>query len=208
MIIHQIFLSVNNQTFEDYNYHKNSVIWQEWCKKNNYQYILHDEDSIYKIMNEKDKIMSERVFNENRDPFINIDWAKYIVINHYGGVYVDLDVLPTSKSKEFIESQEILFGCWKHGQFLEKRKRNNWRINNNFLKFNKGQLRDCLNYLYSEYDKKSQMEIYDRRLKRFIFQVAGPLGFSRWCKQNKYHKFIRKDFFDYFDDLGTNAWLD
>ena len=56
--------------------------------------------------------------------------------------------------------------------------------------------------------KKSQMEIYDRKLKRFLLHVAGPLGFSRWCKENKYHKFIRKDFFDYFDDLETNAWLD
>ena len=208
MIIHQIFLSLTNQTFEDYNYHKNSELWQEWCKENNYQYILHDEDSIYKIMTEKDKIMSERVFNENREPFINIDWGKYIVVNHYGGVYVDLDVLPKKNTIKFLDSQDILFGCWVHKKDLDKRKRNSMRINNQVLKFNKGELRDCLNYLYSEYDKKSQMEIYDRRIKRFIFQVAGPLGFSRWCKQTKYHKFIRKDFIDYFDDLETSAWLD
>lgn len=199
-IIHQIFLKVSDKSMEDYGYDVNSNLWREWCKENDYQYMLHKEESFEKIRTEKDKEMFERVKKENRHPFCAVDWGKYIVLNHYGGCYIDLDVKPTSKSIEYLEKPYPLIGSW----FRPAMKKN--EINNQLIAFEKGTLRDCLDYCYEQYEEKSKMEIYDKWKCRFFFQVAGPKVFARWCKKKKYN--FNDNFTESFIDIGTTSWLD
>jgi hypothetical protein len=197
-IIHQIFLKLSDKTMEDFGYDKNSKIWREWCKKNGFRYMLHNESSIDKIMTSKDKQMRNRVKNENRHPFINLDWGKYLVVNHYGGAYVDLDVIPKPNALEYLERPPPILSAWRN-------KRGDVFCNSQVIVFDKGTLRVLLDYAYDEYNKKSKMRIYNERKIRFYFQVAGPKMICRWARENdiKY----QKDFNRFFIDEETTAWM-
>lgn len=200
-IIHQIFLKISDKSMEDFNYHINSKLWEEWCEKNDYKYILHNKESIDELMVEKDKIMSKRKDDDNKLAFIDIDWGKYIVLNHYGGVYIDLDVKPTDKSLEYLQRPYPIIGSW----YRPSIKKN--EINNNLIAFEKGELRDLLDYCYNEYEIKSKMEIYDKWKCRFLTQVAGPKVFARWCKKTKLNFTFHEDFNECFVDQETLSWL-
>jgi len=201
-IIHQIFLKLTDKSMEDYGYDVNSELWKKWCEKNDYEYMLHKEESFEKIRTEKDKEMSKRKDDEGRHKFMDLDWGKYICLNHYGGVYVDLDVAPTEKSLEFIEKPWPLMGMYHRKgpktSFIE--------INTQVMAFDKGTLRDCLDYCYDQYELKCKMPCYDVRVCRFLLQTAGPSCFSRWAKK-KGMNYTSADFDDYFDDQQTLSWL-
>ena len=197
-IIHQIFLKISDKDMSDYGYDKNSKVWREWSKKNGFRYMLHNEASIDKVMTSKDRQMRARVKREGRLPFINIDWGKYIVLNHYGGAYIDLDVLPKPNSLSYLERPPPILSSWRD-------KRGSAFCNNQVLVFDKGTLTDAIKYAYSEYDKKSKNKIYDEWKARFLFQVAGPKMLCRWARDNGIN--YQKDFNRFFIDKETQTWM-
>lgn len=201
-IIHQIFLNLTDKSMEDFGYDINSELWKQWCKENDYEYMLHKEESIEKIRTPTDKEMSKRKDDEGRHKFLDLDWGKYIILNHYGGVYIDLDVAPTTRTIEFLQKPFPLIGTWERVGKKTKCK----EINTQVLAFDKGSLRDCLDYSYEQYEIKSKMPIYNVRVCRFYLQVAGPPCFSRWAKKNEMN-YTSPNFPDYFDDQESNSWL-
>ena len=201
-IIHQIFLNLTDKSMDDFRYDINSELWKQWCKEHDYEYMLHKEESFEKIRTPKDKEMSKRKDDEGRHKFMDLDWGKYIVINHYGGVYIDLDIAPTERSIEFLQKPFPLIGTYDRvGEKIQYKE-----INTQVLAFDKGCLRDCLDYCYEQYEIKSKMPVYNVRVCRFLLQAAGPPCFSRWAKKNKMN-YTSSNFEDYFDDQKTLSWL-
>lgn len=194
-IIHLIFIKFTDKTIEDYGYNKNIEIWRKWCDNNNFKLMIHDKESIDKISTDKDLEMIKRAESEKRHKWIALDWGKYKVLDHYGGVYSDMDVYPKNNAIDFFNSDKIASSYYNKNKYV---------YNNNLIYFEKDILRDCLNYLYNEYEIKSKIEIYDTWKCRFLLQIAGPRGFGRWCKINKIEK--RLDFYDYFEDEETKSW--
>jgi len=199
--IHQIFLPITDKTMADYGYDVNHALWKEWADENGWGYTLHDWDSIEKLKTSVDKEYSSKVKSDKRSPFIDVDWGKYIVLNTLGGVYVDLDVRPTSKSLEYFERGAPLISTWYNPR------KQKYRTNTQVIGFNKGDLNDLLVYCYKEYDVKSQIKIYDKWRSRFYFQVAGPKCFHRWVKIKGLEKSKHFDFNDFFIDEESTAWL-
>lgn len=197
-IIHQIFLKLTDKDMSDYGYDKNSKVWREWCKKNGFRYMLHNEASLNKIMTSKDKQMRNRVIREGRHNFINLDYGKYLVVNYYGGAYIDLDVLPKSNALSYLQRPPPILSSWRD-------KRGNIYCNSQVIVFDKGTLRELLDYAYKEYDKKSKIRVYGERKIRFYFQVAGPKMICRWARDNGIN--YQKDFNRFFIDKETTAWL-
>jgi len=198
--IHQIFLPITDKTMADYGYDVNHALWKEWADKNGWGYTLHDWDSIEKLKTSVDKDYSAKAKSEKRSPFIDVDWGKYIVLNTLGGVYVDLDVRPTSKSLEYFQRGAPLISTWKHPT------KTIYRTNTQVIGFNKGDLDDLLEYCYKEYDVKREKEVYDTWRVRFYFQVAGPNVFNRWAKSKGIEKTRHLDFNDFFVDEQSGAW--
>ena len=191
-----IFIQLSNKSLEDYGYDKNIEKWRLWCDKNDFKLMIHNEETINKISTDKDLEMLKRVKDEGRLSFIAIDWGKYKVLNHYGGIYSDMDVAPKKNALDYFDSDKVVSSFyWK----------NKYSLNNQLLYFEKGTLRDCLNYLYNQYEIKSKMKIYDSWKCRFLFQIAGPKGFARWCKINNIY--MKIDFHDYFTDEETKSWI-
>ena len=163
-IIHQIFLKLTDKSMADFGYDKNSNEWRKWCKSNGYRYMLHNEASINNVMTSKDKQMRARYKRENRHPFISLDYGKLIVLSHYGGAYIDLDVLPTSKSKIYLERPPPIISSWRD-------KRSHIYCNTQVLVLDKNMAREILSYGYKQYEQKAKMRQYNEWKIRFNFQV-------------------------------------
>jgi len=197
-IIHQIFLKLTDKTMKDYDYDKNSEVWRKWCKSNGYRYMLHNEASLNKVMTSKDRQMRNRVKNEERHPFIDLDYGKLIALRSYGGAYIDLDVLPKSNTKSYLERPAPILSCWRD-------KKDQLKCNTQVMILDKDMAKQILDYAYEKYETKSKIRVYDERKIRFCFQVAGPDMVCKWAKDNgiKY----QKDFHKYFIDKETRAWM-
>ena len=203
-IIHQIFLKISSKTMKDFDYDQNQELWKLWCEDNGFKYMFHDEETMENIMTEKDREMKQRIIDEDRHPFCLIDWSKYIIVNHYGGYYVDLDVVPIDTSIDFFRRHLPLIVGYNNYDPTKEINKGISMSNNNFFGYEKGKLRDLLNHCYGEYEWKSKKKGYDIRKIRFMLQVAGPGSYNRWVNKNKLE--IQKDFDDYFLDHRTVSW--
>ena len=203
-IIHQIFLKLTDKDMSDYGYDKNSKVWREWCKKNGFRYMLHNEASLDKVMNSKDRQMRARVKRDGRHNFINLDWGKYLVMNYYGGAYIDLDVLHKPNSLSYLQRPPPILSSWSGDGSRPNTKAGLW-CNSQVLVFDKGTARELLDYAYKEYEKKSKIASYKDRPVRFYFQVAGPKMICRWARDNGID--YQKDFNRFFIDEESQAWL-
>ena len=86
-IIHQIWFQGEDKIPEKLNNYKNE------CKKINkdYQYYIWDDDMIRRLL--KDNYPDYyKTYNAFPLMIQKIDFAKYVILYHYGGVYVDMDV--------------------------------------------------------------------------------------------------------------------
>lgn len=86
-IIHQIWLQGEKNIPEDYpNY---SESWKE--KNPEFTYILWDDEMIKELINKTfPKFMD--IYNNYPKLVQKVDSAKYIILYHYGGIYIDMDL--------------------------------------------------------------------------------------------------------------------
>ena len=86
-IIHQIWFQGENNIPD---FHKK---YQNICKTmySNWEYMFWDNDSITNLITEN---YPHLLFYYNYFPHLvqKVDLARYIILNHYGGCYVDMDV--------------------------------------------------------------------------------------------------------------------
>ena len=87
MIIHQTFLGINNTKLEDNPiFIKSSNMWKEFALSNNYEYKLWDLKDVDELLINNNLPTSFRyIWNK-------IDFCRYVILNKYGGLYVDLDI--------------------------------------------------------------------------------------------------------------------
>lgn len=86
-IIHQIWLQGENNIPADYpNY---SASWKE--KNPEFTYILWDDEMISELIK---KIFPQfmKIYNSYPKLVQKVDSAKYIILYHYGGIYIDMDL--------------------------------------------------------------------------------------------------------------------
>tara|TARA_Y100000593_G_C4319186_1_gene342775 strand:- start:2988 stop:3599 length:612 start_codon:yes stop_codon:yes gene_type:complete len=203
MIIHQIFLKVSDKTLEDYPIYIEGIkIWKELCKKHNWEYKLWTEIP-QDILDEDDKFILDD--SKNKEPFIKVDYLRYIILEKYGGMYVDLDITPNDKFTE-IMNDDIIIGVWKSRNIKDDFK---ILVNNSVIKLSKEYASLLRKYCIDEYKNKLNIEIYNTWKKRFLLQSVGSAMFRRFCKkQNICNTFNNDDFEIYFIDKQTTAWLD
>ena len=114
-IIHQIWFQ-GKENIPDF--HKK---YQTICKNmySTWEYMFWDKDSIHKLIHTH---YQELLYYYDFFPYLiqKVDFARYIILNHYGGCYIDMDVeclkpiddlLLQYPEKEFICS-EIVPSIW------------------------------------------------------------------------------------------------
>jgi hypothetical protein len=203
MIIHQIFLKVSDKTLEDYPCYLEGIkIWKDFCKKHNWEYKLWT-DIPKDILDEDDKFILDDSID--KEPFIKVDYLRYIILEKYGGMYVDLDVTPKDKFIE-IMNDDIIIGVWKSRNIKDHHK---LLVNNSVIKLSTEHSKLLRKYCIDEYKNKLKIDIYKTWKKRFLLQSVGAAMFRRFCKNNNLvNSFNNNDFETYFTDNQTTAWLE
>lgn len=197
--IHQIFFSVNGSKFNEHPiYIEGRKKWINWCKKSGYVYKFHTKKSIEKYYLNDPRIRD--FYNNLRFVWQKIDFAKYLIINQDGGLYIDLDIYPRPlvNFKKYISQQEYIIGIW-----FDKEK-DKLTSSNSILGFKKNQLNSLIDYSMEETMTKSSIPVYQTWVKRFMLQTTGVRMFMRWVK--KYNLKYSIVLSDYIIDFETKQW--
>ena len=97
-IIHQTFLGETGEDmFKDFPlYVKNMNKWKKWAKTNNYKYKFYSAKDIEPLLT----IKMKKFYDNLRYKWQRIDFCRYLILNKYGGIYIDLDIQPHPKNKK------------------------------------------------------------------------------------------------------------
>ena len=199
-IIHQIFIDIGLKPYKERkDYQKNVAI----NKKINpdYKHILWTDDKIKKFINKQPKKIKD-IWNDFPDPFYKIDFVRYLLLDKYGGIYIDLDVIckiPLSTIDTKIKVPEIL-GSWFNT------KTNKWESNNNVISLEPKLYPKIIKYAMEQYYEKKKMKIYQTWKKRRFLQYVGVRMFKRFIKLNNV-KNNKLQFNKMFKDEEGGVWV-
>lgn len=193
MIIHQVFLKISERELDDFPcYVENLAKWRDFCEKNGWEHKLWT-DIPYDIADDDDKFVLEN--SKDRDPFIPIDYIRYMILEKYGGMYVDLDVSPTEKFDEIKDRDIITALCMTTGK----------THNNAVIKLTPELCKKLRQFCINRFREKLNIEIYHTWKKRFLLQSVGARMFYQFCKKEKIPVF--HEYNEYFHDQATGSWF-
>ena len=197
MILHQIFLKVTDKTLDDYPCYIDGINkWREFCKEHGWEYKLWTEMP-EDILDDDDRFVLEH--SKDRHPFIPVDYLRYIVLRKYGGMYIDLDVLPKPKFTE-IMNNEIIIGCGDNVVAAQDRKSHN----SNVIKMPHHYYISLKNFCVGEFKRLLVIPVYETWKIRFYLRSVGADMLNKFLKPMKIPIF--NDFADYFDDKMNSTW--
>ena len=192
MILHQIFLQVSDKTIEDYPCYIDGMNkWKLFCKEHGWEYMLHTEIDTSIMTADEIDICKQ---GTKRYPFYPVDYYRYIFLDHYGGLYVDLDVSPTDKFKDIMDREIIL----PMGRILNG-------TGNDFIKLSPDMATTLRHYATNQTKEKLNIKVYETWIKRFLLQSVGPSMMSRFIKLNNLTKY-KIMVSDYCIDHATYSW--
>ena len=199
-IIHQVFLGQTDNLEQYPHFGENMEKWQNWAEKNGWEYNFYDKTDIINLIDNGDLL---RFYINLRYNWCRIDFCRYLIINKFGGLYVDLDIAPNDGKYEtlssYIMTRDYILGLW------DNKKTGKTEITNSLIGFKAGELTDLIEYSIAETKSKSQMEIYNKWKIRFFLQTTGVRMFARWCKIKKYT--YDRNIYKYITDTCTATWL-
>lgn len=158
IILHQIWFQ--GYKFIPNEYKKYQKEWQdEYSNKQDTDYILWDKISIEKLINTSNNKIKKYYYSL---PYMiqKIDFAKYIILYNYGGLYVDLDTIFIKHLKflyQDIKQSVIICDMYCAYNFIIRITLNNFffYVRNIYNTFIKLIIDECIKYKRKFYDIKS-----------------------------------------------------
>lgn len=189
-IIHQIwFQGYNNIPNHLYQYHKS------WVNNNkNYTFIIWDEQSIQKLVDNCGIDWIITLFNSYKKMIQKIDFAKYLILYTYGGIYIDMDIkcLKQLSLLPYIKIYDCIFSLPPYDPVqhmlltLVNYSNNNKQLINNGIMFCIKQHEIML--MTMEEANKNKDSIYNNiSNSAHVFITTGPL-----CLTNAVNRYIDK----------------
>ena len=191
MIIHQIFYNIGKGELNDipvfkkcYNHNKN------YCKKNKIRYKLWSEKDVIKLINKPECKEYKQLYNDFDNhplgqPIQKIDFARYLILWLFGGIYIDLDICiiddkaKVTKIKDLF-TKDYFFVRWDTSHLPY----------NAILGCKKKQsiYKDILDHCKESFYEKSKQAIYKKWKGRFVFQTTGHYMIQRVLKKHNIRK--------------------
>jgi len=194
-IIHQIFLDIGLKPLEerrDYleNIEVNKRINPEWEHK------LWTDDSLNEFVSTH---YPENLIFWNNFPYpmYKIDYARYMLLHHYGGIYIDLDERCIKPLEEF----KFFYGKWYDT------KTDKWITNNNIMMIeDKTLCKELIDYVNSQIIERKKSIPPTWKCRLFQHSVS-QVCFKRFCKLK--NLVSDADYLDYFktESTETCSWL-
>jgi mannosyltransferase OCH1-like enzyme len=170
MIVHQIFGLLGDTEMNDL-FKKNSLIYQEFCKKNNYEYHLWNKEECEELL--KDYEDYRDFYYSVKYDIMKVDIMRFLILHKYGGLYADLDTEPLIKT---LKGSTLIF-AYKTGP-----KREHYEIE--IIQSIKGHpyLLQFLDYAQTQIKEKDKIDIYKSWKMRYVYQTTGPYSANRFLK--------------------------
>ena len=176
--IHQIFIDIGKGKLSSIGrYVQSHDMTKLYCLENNIEYRLWTKDSLDTLMeNFRDgEYLSH--YREMRLDIQRIDFAKYVILYCFGGIYMDLDVsIIPGQNIDHLFKLDPLIVCW-----------NDLHLPSNAImgsKLESPLFLDIIRHSFRDYSIKSKIDIYWKWVGRFVFQTTGHNMLHRALRRN------------------------
>lgn len=199
-IIHQIFLDIGLKSLKDRpDYLKNI----ELLKENNpdWKHILWDDNTLNKFV-ETNYPQYLKYWNSFPHTFYKIDYSRYLLLQKYGGMYIDLDEENIKSFDSKILNSKVITGVWVD----KKKNKVNYNNNNTIAINDKVLIQNLIDYCNTQIIEKKKTLPPTWKCRLFQHSVS-QMMFTRWCKLNKINSDV--DILDYLKttDEENCSWI-
>ena len=204
IIVHQIFFNIGkgelNEIPRFHKCHKNN---KSKCKK---------RDMVETLLEMRENSDYKKLYYDFSEDIMRIDFARYLILYRFGGIYIDLDICIMNKSIKHLFKLPYFFVRWSdshlpYNALLGTKKENTL-------------YKEILDHCKESYYEKRKQSIYKTWKGRFVFQTTGHFMLKRVLKKHKI-----KDFLDIlkiyakdgrvvsgknplFEDTSSSIWYD
>ena len=213
MIVHQIFFNIGKGELHEiprfYKCHKNN---KSKCRKRGIHYKLWSRKMVEDLLDKRENLEYKKLYYDFSQDIMRIDFARYLILYRFGGIYVDLDICIMNKSIKHLFKLPYFFVRWSdshlpYNALLGSQK------NNPLYK-------EILDHCKESYYEKLKQPIYKTWKGRFVFQTTGHFMLQRVLKKHKITDFLdilkihAKDgrvvqgSYPLFEDTSASVWYD
>lgn len=184
--IHQIYgLFDDGTSFTDNELFKDSVMkWIYIITKNNndknrkynYEYKLWDKKKCEELVAMYPQF---DYYHNLRFKIMKVDFMRFLILYHYGGLYSDMDIMPRIENLDFIFENENNYFVSKYVN------KNNDIYDIEILSScnpREALFYDYLFYIPTQIEEKNKIEVYKNWKIRYVFHTTGPRAFNRFLK--------------------------
>ena len=193
MIIHQVYGLFDDGKEMNVLFKTGSEAWKKYCDRNNHIYKMWNKKECDELVNTYTNI--KNYYYDVKYPVMKVDIVRFLIIYQFGGMYVDLDVLPFKDNINIDESKLSLCNyLWTPNGEVKKKTIADIEI----LSAPKQYLplwEFIALYVPKQIKEKDEIEVYKDWKIRYIFQTTGPPSFRRFMK-------IKKMTYNTIDTLG------
>ena len=177
MTIHQIFIDMGKGDLSPNGagggrFYQSHQMTKQYCRQNGLKYRLWTDKQLDALVRKAGGGKYQTFYQQMRHPIQQVDFAKYLILYYYGGIYLDLDIsiIPGKTIRELFRLDPLIV-----------------RWNNSDLPYNailgcprKSPLfREIIKQCRRDYAEKSQKDIYHKWVGRFVFQTTGHYMLQR-----------------------------
>lgn len=205
--VHQIWLQGYAHMSKKYQRYSD-----EYRRLNNNNYILWDEHAIKQLISDEYPQLSEE-YDGYQFWIMRVDLAKYIILEKYGGFYVDMDTKPLKSFIPLINDLPTFY--YKNFNWILRRFIRKDYINNNFLYFPTAHHplakliieRAAGSHIRNFYDFKV-LYIVENIGPHFLMRVIDEYKVNNKNNKNKILKVISDyEMESYFHDEEAKSWV-
>ena len=194
MLVHYVFLEIGLKKLKD------RKDWLENMKVNkqlnpHITFKLWDDKKVNELIN-KHYPQYKGIIKKFPHKFYLIDFCRYLIMDKYGGMYMDLDL---RLKKTLPKDLKVAIGS----SYTSKGE----AINNNVIYFKDKVLnKNLLDYCVSEIKRIEDKGLFKKWSGRHFLNSVSAYMFKRFIKKNKLKSDI--DFREYFYDGEAGSWIE
>ena len=168
--------------------------WHALCREQGYEYNLWGPEQVETLMRQHYPGHLER-YKRFRHAIMRVDFAKMAILHHYGGLYVDLDVLPNRSEYHACELGLCEVPRWRcrgpdHGGGSVVRGGSVMEMEVLMAKAGHPIFLRWMAYTHTQVLQKGKIKVYHRRRPgRFVLHTTGPYAFTRFIRSEGLYNF-------------------
>ena len=174
-VIHQIFINFKGKEINEIpDYWVSRHKTKTYCEKNNIELKMWGSTELLELLTEYPEFAP--LWEDFRYPIQKVDFMRYLILYHYGGVYLDLDIYPIRDMNHLFE-EDYFFTRWADSKDVYNAILGTEAKNEIY--------HNILHHSYESFYEKSDIEIYNKWKARFVFQTTGHCMLNRVFKKLK-----------------------